>query len=98
MYYVEQKDNFIERRIHGSYFLIDITDNYRNDTCALHEINETGLFLWTHMKGKTTANELARELQKAISDPISFDVILRDVEDYIRSLAADNLVEVTELG
>ena len=41
--------DIILRTIHGSIFLIDISDNYSGDKCALYEINETGKFLWDNI-------------------------------------------------
>lgn len=45
-------EKVVAREIHGSYFLIDITDNYSGDRCALYEINETGMFLWKNLSTK----------------------------------------------
>ena len=95
---VQKKENVVARKIHGGFFLIDICDNYAGDKCAIHEINETGMFLWECMQGKTTVASLAQKLCDAIIDEVDYAVILSDVSEYIDTLAAEGFVEVEENG
>ena len=36
---ISKKEGIVARTIHGSFFLIDIADNYSGDKCSLYEIN-----------------------------------------------------------
>ena len=78
--------DIVLRTIHGSIFLIDISDNYSGDKCALYEINETGKFLWDNIDGNRTINTLVDALQNAIIDEVPRDVLVADVTEYIGDL------------
>ena len=41
----DKNPNIVCRDIHGSYFLIDITDNFSDNVCSLYEMNEIGRFI-----------------------------------------------------
>lgn len=49
---INRKDNIVCRKIHGSYFLIDISDNYSGDKCSLYEVNQTGMFIWNNIESE----------------------------------------------
>ena len=74
------------RKIHGSIFLIDISDNYSGDKCSLYEINETGKFLWDNIDENGTIESLVDILQEAIIDEVPRDVLLIDVAEYVDDL------------
>lgn len=82
-----RNSDIVARKIHGSYFLIDICDNYSGDRCSLYEINETGMFIWEQIDGKKPVDEIARALKAAIIDEIDYQIIEKDVLEYIESLA-----------
>ena len=86
--------NIVERKIHGSFFLIDISDNYAEDKCALYEINEVGSFIWNQIDGKRSLTDIAVELQKAIVDDIDLQVLIDDASEFVESLLAKQFVEV----
>lgn len=86
--------NIVERKIHGSFFLIDISDNYAEDKCALYEINEVGSFIWNQIDGKRSLTDIAVELQKAIVDDIDLRVLIDDASEFVESLLAKQFVEV----
>lgn len=88
-----RKDNFILRRIHDSYFLIDITDNYMNDKCVLFEINEIGAFIWRLINGKSSLGAIAQELFDAIADDVAFQDIVSDTSHFISSLLRNGLIK-----
>ena len=67
--------DIILRTIHGSIFLIDISDNYSGDKCALYEINETGKFLWDNIDENRTVDSLVDALQEAIIDEVPREYI-----------------------
>ena len=85
-------DNIVEREIHGSFFLIDITDNYRGDRCALYEINRTGMFLWKNLSTAKTADELTELLKAAIIDDIDYHIIHSDVLEFLNSLVSKKFI------
>lgn len=91
-----RKTDIVLRPIHGTWFLINIADNYKNDTCALHEVNETGAFLWKHLESPGTVNGLAHELSEAIIDDVDESIILQDVSDYLSSLLELGFLEVCD--
>lgn len=86
--------NIVERKIHGSFFLIDISDNYAEDKCALYEINEVGSFIWNQIDGQKSIMDIAVELQKAIIDEIDIQILIDDIQEFIESLLAKQFVEV----
>lgn len=81
-----KNDDVVLRMIHGSIFLIDISDNYSGDKCALYEINETGKFLWNNIKENSTIDGLVDALQDVIIDEVPRDVLVADVTEYIGDL------------
>jgi len=95
---VTQKADIVCRNIYKSKFLIDITDNYLGDRCALYEINETGMFIWNCIDGKNSIEQLALLLRNAIIDDIDFDLILEDVIQFIISLCSNCFVVVVNNG
>ena len=84
--------NAIARKIYNSYFLIDITDNYSGDRCALYEVNETGMFLWENLSAKKTADELTTLLKEAIVDDVSYQIVFSDVMEFIHTLTDKNFI------
>lgn len=83
---IVKNDDVVIRMIHGSIFLIDISDNYSGDKCALYEINETGKFLWDNIDVNGTIDSLVSALQTAIIDEVPHDVLVADVTEYIGDL------------
>lgn len=81
-----KNDDVVLRMIHGSIFLIDISDNYSGDKCALYEINETGKFLWNNIEENSTIDGLVDALQDVIIDEVPRDVLVADVTEYIGDL------------
>ncbi|MEG0875233.1 MAG: PqqD family protein [Clostridiales bacterium] len=89
----KNNNKIVARKIHGSFFLIDISDNYANNKCALYEINETGMFIWNHINGLCTIGELAASLQSAIIDDVDYWKLYDDVLDFIAVLSEKCFVE-----
>ena len=87
-----KNDSVVLRTIHGSIFLIDISDNYSGDKCSLYEINETGRFLWDAVDQNRTIDELVVALQNAITDDVPRDVLLNDVTEYINDLMGKRFI------
>lgn len=91
---IAKKENIVARTIHGSFFLIDISDNYSGDKCSLYEINQTGMFIWNKIDGSLSIRELAESLQSAIRDDIDFEILHKDVSEFISSLIEKQFLEV----
>ncbi len=92
---LKRADNVVMRSIHGSFFLVDITDNYSGDKCALFEINETGKFLWEKSENSYEKVNLVTELQEAIVDEVPEEVLREDVDEFVEELTKMKvLVEV----
>ncbi|MGN1025611.1 MAG: PqqD family protein [Faecousia sp.] len=84
--------NIVEREIHGSFFLIDITDNYHGDRCSLYEINQTGMFLWKNLDTAKTSDELTSLLIAAIVDDIDYQIIHSDVIEFLNTLVSKQFI------
>lgn len=93
-----RKSNIVFRRIHGSFFLIDIADKFSADCCTLFEINEIGSFLWNEISENVTPEVLTCKLQEAIVDTIDYDVLYQDVNEFLLSLLQKNFIEVRKNG
>lgn len=87
-------ERIVARKIHESFFLIDITDNYAQDKCALYEINETGKFIWDHIDGTRSIHDLVTELQAAIIDEVDYTILYDDVSEFVDTLIVKQFVEV----
>ena len=94
-----KNEDVVLRTIHSSIFLIDISDNYKGDKCALYEINETGEFLWNSIDECGTIDSLVSALKNAIIDEVPYDVLINDVTEYINVLMDKGFVlEVSTNG
>ena len=90
---IAKKENIVARTIHGSFFLIDISDNYSGDTCSLYEINQTGMFIWNNIDGTRSVKELAELLQAAIIDDVDFEILHEDVSEFVSTLLEKRFLE-----
>lgn len=93
-----KKSNIVFRRIHGSFFLIDIADKFSTDRCTLFEINEIGSFLWNEISDDVTPEALTCKLLGAIVDAIDYNVLYQDVNEFLLSLLQKNFIEVRKNG
>lgn len=91
---ISKKEGIVARTVHGSFFLIDITDNYSGDKCSLYEINQTGMFIWNSIDGSRSVRELAELLQDAIIDDVDIDLIYQDVKEFVLDLLEKHFVEM----
>lgn len=87
----DKNPNIVCRDIHGSIFLIDITDNFSDDVCSLYEINEIGNFIWENIS-HNSAMEIAILLKDAITDDIPLDYLINDVSEYLNTLEANGFI------
>ena len=89
---ISKSPNIVARKIHNSFFLIDITDNYSGDKCSIYELNNTGMFIWNNINDGCSIDSLARALHEAIIDDVDYNVILNDVQEYINILTSNGFV------
>ena len=95
---IVKNENIVVRKIHGTTFLINITDNFSGDRCALYEVNDTGLFIWNKIDGCRETEEIASLLKAAIIDDIDYQVLFRDVTEFVEFLIEKQFVEVLSCG
>ena len=91
---MRKNENIVARKIHGSFFLIDISDNYSGDQCAIYEINETGMFIWEQINGARDIEELVALLKSAVIDDVDPQLLRDDVIEFIDTLIMKRFVEV----
>ncbi len=91
---MRKNENIVARKIHGSFFLIDISDNYSGDQCAIYEINETGMFIWEQINGARDIEELVALLKAAVIDDVDPQLLRDDVTEFIDTLIMKRFVEV----
>lgn len=91
---MRKNKNIVARKIHGSFFLIDISDNYSGDQCAIYEINETGMFIWEQINGARDIEELVALLKAAVIDDVDPQLLRDDVTEFIDTLIMKRFVEV----
>lgn len=89
----DKNSNIVCRDIHGSFFLIDITDNFADNVCSLYEMNEIGKFIWDNISNNT-ALEIAKLLKGTITDDIPLDDLLNDVSEYLNTLEANGFISL----
>ncbi len=90
---VQRNKNIVFRDIHGSYFLIDITVNYKDDKCSLYELNEIGKFIWNSIDGESSNEDIALRLKSAINGEIEYPTILDDVNEFVEVLIGCGFAE-----
>lgn len=91
---IKKNSDIVMRKIHGSCFLIDISDKYVGNKCALYEINETGEFIWNSINDERNINEITNILVAAVVDEIDYEVVLSDVTEFINDLRRKGFLEV----
>lgn len=90
---IKKNENIVARKVHGSSFLIDISDNYSGDKCAIYEINDTGMFIWDNINGTRSIEELVTLLKTVIIDDINYQILHEDVKEFIDTLIIRQFVE-----
>lgn len=88
-----KNNDIVLRTIHGSVFLIDISDNYAGDKCSIYEINKTGEFLWNSIDENKTIDALVMSLQNAIIDEVPIDILFNDVAEFVNDLKSKQFVK-----
>ena len=84
---LSQSTSIVTRKTGNEYVLVPITNNIA-DMNSVYTLNETGAFIWEHIDGKRTVEEIITELmneyeidkQNAESDVITF---IRNMRKYL---------------
>ena len=85
---IKRKDGIVERKIHDSFYLINVKQNYLDDNCFIYEINEVGSYIW---------NRIAESIRTTMNiQDISFNDIKRDISEYINVLVEEGFLEVLD--
>lgn len=80
---------FVMREIAGELLLIPVGEQTRVLN-GMITFTETGAFLWKHLDGKRTVDELARLLADECGEDA--EAILPDVEDFLTRAAEKGLI------
>ncbi len=92
-----EKNSFVVlRKVHDTFFLINITDNYCDEKCTLYEINEIGAYIWKEIEGDFEVEIFVKKLLEKIENPkdICFEDICLDVKAYVANLINRGFIKV----
>ncbi len=81
-----KNQNIILRKVHGSFFLVNISDHYDRDRCILFELNHIGAFIWNSLDVPKSIEEVSIILQRELADPVELSVLENDVEQFVSEL------------
>ncbi len=90
---IVKNKNLVERKIHDTYFLIDITENYLDDKCSLYEINDIGDFIWRQLEISNEISDIVKAIVCNVSEEINYLEIYNDVMEFINALISENFLE-----
>ncbi len=89
---IKRNENIVARKIHDTFFLVDIKQNYINDKCMLFEINEMGYFIWSMLAFTENIETLVDIIIKKIDEPIEKSIIFNDVKTFLNTLIMEGYV------
>lgn len=87
-----QHDAIVERRIHGTWYLIDIADRYEEDRAHLVRLNDSGYLAWNALTKPRCASEIAAELVRSSDGDVTYREALKDAKGFVGSLLAKGLI------
>ena len=90
---ITKNKNIVGRRVHDTYFLIDITDNYSDDKCALYEVSGMGEFIWIQLDTLDSVDAVVEAITASITDYIDHSIIHDDVVEFISVLRSIGFLE-----
>lgn len=82
----------VERNIHGTYFLIDLKQNYFDEKCYIYELNGMGHYIWNNIDRFSSVEQFVLDLQFKLVDEIPYEVLLNDVNDFINCLVEEGFM------
>ena len=83
------KDGFLLKEVAGTFVIVPVGENLI-DFSAMITVNETGSFLWQHLKNETTVEELAEKLTKEYD--IDFETAKADTQDFVNILKENKII------
>lgn len=86
----------MRRKIHDSYFLINIIQNCLDDCCTLYENNEVSDFIWKNLYDSEEIEIIVDRLLSCLGEEVDKTIILQDVEEYIELLCQEGFVEACD--
>ena len=90
---MKKNTNIIARKIHDTFFLINIKDDYSDEKCRLYEINEIGYFIWNNISDGIRLEEVISLLLEAIVGDVDENQVRYDVKNYVASLVDMGFIE-----
>lgn len=93
-----RKNGIVLRKIHDTYFLINIKQNYLDDKCRLYEINEIGAFIWNMLDEPKQIENVTQVLLDNLANNLLYEDIFDDVSSFINILVEEKFVEVIDGG
>lgn len=89
---MRKNQEIVCRNIHGTYFLIDLEQNYFDEKCYIYELNSMGYYIWNHIDKYDFVEQFVLHLQSVITAEIPFEILLNDVNEFISCLAEEGFV------
>lgn len=91
MFY-QRNEIYVLRKIHDTYFFINITDKYNDDKCQLIETNEVGEFVWEQLEQPRGLKEIVYSLIEIVNEEVDFKEVYEDIRNYLEDLNAKDIV------
>lgn len=91
MFY-QRNEIYVLRKIHDTYFFINITDKYNDDKCQLIETNEVGAFVWAQLEQPRAIKEIVYSLIKIVNEEVDFKEVYEDIRNYLEELNSKGIV------
>ena len=89
---IKKNVNIVARKIHNTFFLVDIKQNYLNDKCSLYEINEMGYYIWNALDECDEIVSIAKMIKEEVEDDIDIECIIDDVSGFLGMLKKEGYV------
>lgn len=93
---VEKNCFVVLRKVHDTFFLINIADNYHDEECRLYEVNEIGAYIWKEIDGDFELEIFVKKMLEKIENPknICFQKVCLDVKEYVENLIKQGFIKV----
>jgi methyltransferase-like protein len=75
--------NFVYRKIENETILVPIKNNVGDMSC-IYKLNEVGAFIWEHLDGEKTLNDILNMVAEEFD--VSAEDAQIDLHDYVRDL------------
>ena len=93
---ITKNTDIVGRKVHDSFFLIDIKENYANDKCSLYEINSMGEFIWDQLDELDDVSGITDVIVRNTSGAVEYSVVFSDVTEFINTLLSLNFLGRTD--